>query len=144
MESTVSTTAEVDVDRIVLLNLTTEIVKTAITARMIDQAGVPEFVAKVYASLAALGGSTKAPAIERREPAVPIKRSITDDKIICLEDGKSFRSLKRHLMAHYGLTPDQYREKWGLDRDYPMVAPNYAAERSQLAKKMGLGKKKAA
>ncbi|MEW6090270.1 MAG: MucR family transcriptional regulator, partial [Pseudomonadota bacterium] len=73
------------------------------------------------------------------EPAVPIRKSITPDYLICLEDGKKFKSLKRHLHTHYNLTPDEYREKWGLPRDYPMVAPNYAQARSRLAKKMGLG-----
>lgn len=145
MEHTIHAADTVNVDHIVLLNLTTEIVKTAITARLLSEADVPAFVAKTYAALAALGGA-KAPEIEKREPAVPIKKSITDTAIICLEDGKAFKSLKRHLMAHYGLTPDQYREKWGLPADYPMTAPSYAAKRSELAKKMGLGhsKKKAA
>ena len=78
-------------------------------------------------------------AIEELKPAVPIRKSVAADYIICLEDGKKFKSLKRHLMTHYGMTPDQYREKWGLSADYPMVAPNYARARSDLAKKMGLG-----
>ena len=82
------------------------------------------------------------PQPEPLKPAVPVKKSVTPDYIICLEDGKKFKSLKRHLMTHYGLTPDQYREKWGLDSSYPMVAPNYAQARSQLAKKMGLGRKR--
>lgn len=135
--------AKVDTDHIVLLNFTTEIVKTAITAGLLNEADVPAFVAKTYATLAALGGA-QVPVIEKREPAVPIKKSITNDAIICLEDGKAFKLLKRHLMSRYGLTPDQYREKWGLPANYPVVAPGYAAARSQLAKKMGLGKKKAA
>ena len=86
------------------------------------------------------GGPEQAPA-DRQKPAVNPKRSVHDDYIVCLEDGKKFKSLKRHLMTHYGLTPDQYREKWGLNSAYPMVAPNYAAARFQLAKKMGLGRK---
>jgi len=81
------------------------------------------------------------PAAEKQKPAVHPKRSIGEDYLICLEDGKKFRSLKRHLMSHYGLSPQQYREKWGLAADYPMVAPSYARSRSQLAKKMGLGQK---
>jgi predicted transcriptional regulator len=76
------------------------------------------------------------------DPAVPIKKSVTPDYIICLEDGKRFKSLKRHIRTHYDLTPDEYREKWGLSYDYPMVAPNYAAARSALAKKIGLGRKR--
>src|SRR5262245_39884398 len=82
-----------------------------------------------------------APPVEELKPAVPIKRSVFPDYIICLEDGKQFKSLKRYLMTAFGMTPDQYREKWGLPHDYPMVAPNYAAARSELAKKMGLGRK---
>ena len=81
---------------------------------------------------------------DKQKPAVNPKKSVHDDYIVCLEDGKKFKSLKRHLMTHYGLTPEQYREKWGLDASYPMVAPNYAAARSQLAKKMGLGRKRKA
>ncbi|MNN83878.1 Transcriptional regulatory protein ros [compost metagenome] len=79
--------------------------------------------------------------VEKPKPAVNPKKSVTDDYIICLEDGKKFKSLKRHLMTHYSMTPEQYREKWDLDPNYPMVAPNYAAARSRLAKKMGLGRK---
>ena len=82
-----------------------------------------------------------AASAEKQKPAVNPKRSVHDDYIVCLEDGKKFKSLKRHLMTHYNLTPEEYREKWGLDANYPMVAPNYAAARSQLAKKMGLGRK---
>ncbi len=78
---------------------------------------------------------------DKQKPAVNPKKSVHDDYIVCLEDGKKFKSLKRHLMTHYSMTPEQYREKWGLDSSYPMVAPNYAAARSQLAKSMGLGRK---
>ena len=79
---------------------------------------------------------------EKPRPAVNPKRSVTDDYIICLEDGQKFKSLKRHLMSHYGMTPEEYREKWGLAADYPMVAPAYAAQRSKLAREMGLGRKR--
>ena len=82
-----------------------------------------------------------AQVVEKQKPAVNPKKSVHDDYIVCLEDGKKFKSLKRHLMTHYGLTPEAYREKWGLDPNYPMVAPNYAAARSRLAKEMGLGRK---
>jgi predicted transcriptional regulator len=81
------------------------------------------------------------PVIEEARPAVPIKKSVTQDYIICLEDGKKFKSLKRHLRTHYDLTPERYREKWGLPADYPMVAPNYAVARSKLARQMGLGQR---
>jgi len=83
----------------------------------------------------------EAPPIEELKPAVPIRKSVTPDAIICLEDGKAFKSLKRHLRTHYNLTPEEYREKWSLPADYPMVAPNYSAKRSQLAKDNGLGRK---
>ncbi|WP_287367481.1 MucR family transcriptional regulator, partial [Mesorhizobium sp.] len=92
--------------------------------------------------LGRVGGTSEQPPADKQKPAVNPKRSVHDDYIVCLEDGKKFKSLKRHLMTHYGLTPDEYREKWGLDASYPMVAPNYAAARSQLAKKMGLGRKR--
>ena len=101
----------------------------------------------VLVGIAGCGGRTptstsEQPPADKQKPAVNPKKSVHDDYIICLEDGKKFKSLKRHLMTHYGLTPDQYREKWGLDSGYPMVAPNYAQARSQLAKKMGLGRKR--
>jgi predicted transcriptional regulator len=99
---------------------------------------------KIYDTVSAkiAGTTTTAAAATKPVPAVNPKKSIHDDFLICLEDGKKFKSLKRHLMTHYGLSPDAYREKWGLASDYPMVAPNYAAARSDLAKKMGLGKKR--
>ena len=91
----------------------------------------------MYRSLSAVGGSQPAP--DRPRPAVPIKKSVTADHIICLEDGKKLKMLKRHLKTAYNMTPEEYRERWGLPRDYPMVAPNYAKHRSSLAKKIGLG-----
>jgi predicted transcriptional regulator len=99
---------------------------------------------KIHTKVMTLAAGEAAPAAPTKlEPAVNPKRSITDEYLICLEDGKKFKSLKRHLMTHYGLSPDAYREKWSLAKDYPMVAPNYAAARSSLAKKMGLGRKRA-
>jgi predicted transcriptional regulator len=95
----------------------------------------------VHNALSRVGVVPEQPPVDKLKPAVNPKRSVQDDFIICLEDGKKFKSLKRHLMTHYGLTPEQYREKWSLDPSYPMVAPNYANARSQLAKKMGLGRK---
>lgn len=105
---------------------------------------MPAFIRSVYAALSeAVGGAIAAVQDERKEPAVNPKRSVFPDHIICLEDGKKFKSLKRHLATDYGLSPDEYRVKWGLPANYPMVAPNYSATRSQLAKASGLGKKAA-
>jgi len=100
---------------------------------------VPGLIRKVFDALRLASGAAPAPEPVRGEPAVPIKKSLTPDYLICLEDGKKFKSLKRHLRAHYDLSPEEYREKWNLPADYPMVAPNYAQARSRLAKKMGLG-----
>jgi predicted transcriptional regulator len=122
------------------LELTTEIVSAYVSKNPVPATELPALIATVADSLKRLSG--EAAEAEKPVPAVPIKKSVTPDYIISLEDGKKFKSLKRHLMTHYGLTPDQYREKWGLDPSYPMVAPNYAAARSQLAKKMGLGRKR--
>jgi predicted transcriptional regulator len=106
---------------------------------------VPELVRQVRNSILSLsnGGGEETGAIAAAKPAVPIKRSVTDAYIICLEDGLKFKSLKRHLRSSYGMTPEEYRAKWGLPHDYPMVAPNYAQHRSQLAKQIGLGKQRA-
>lgn len=106
-------------------------------------AGLPDLIASIHSSLAGIG-QPSAPEELKQEPAVNPKRSVFPDYIICLEDGKKFKSLKRHLGVHYGLTPNEYREKWGLKSDYPMVAPNYAAQRSALAKSSGLGRKASA
>jgi predicted transcriptional regulator len=96
-------------------------------------------IKQVHSALSEASAAANAPDTPAPEPAVPVNRSITPDHLICLEDGKKFRSLKRHLRTSYNMTPEEYREKWGLRPDYPMVAPNYAAERSRLAKKIGLG-----
>lgn len=98
-------------------------------------------IASVHAALAGLGGPPASVATATRVPAVPIRKSVTPNAIICLEDGRAFKTLKRHLSSRYGMTPDQYRMKWNLPADYPMVAPNYAESRSALAKSMGLGRK---
>jgi predicted transcriptional regulator len=105
---------------------------------------LPDMIARVHATLSNVAGGQVAAAGsgETPRPAVPIKRSVTSDYIICLEDGKRFKSLKRHLRTQYKMSPEQYRERWGLAADYPMVAPNYAKTRSQLAKKMGLGQQR--
>jgi predicted transcriptional regulator len=106
---------------------------------------VPELVRQVRNSILSLSGNggEEAGAIAAAKPAVPIKRSVTDAYIVCLEDGLKFKSLKRHLRSSYGMTPEEYRAKWNLPHDYPMVAPNYAQHRSQLAKQIGLGKQRA-
>ena len=124
-----------------LIELTADVVAAYVSNNPVQVGDLPNLIADVHAALARVGGQEQAPA-EKPKPAVNPKKSIFDDYIICLEDGKKFKSLKRHLMTHYGLTPEEYREKWGLDAAYPMVAPNYAAARSQLAKKMGLGRKR--
>lgn len=106
---------------------------------------VPELVRQVRNSIQSLsgGGGEVAGVVAAAKPAVPIKRSVTDAYIVCLEDGLKFKSLKRHLRSSYGMTPEEYRAKWNLPHDYPMVAPNYAQHRSQLAKQIGLGKQRA-
>jgi predicted transcriptional regulator len=122
-----------------LIDMTAEIVSAYVGHNTIAPEELPGLIQRVFAALngASLGSAVQVQA--DAEPAVPIRKSITPDYLICLEDGKKFKSLKRHLHTHYNLTPDEYREKWGLPRDYPMVAPNYAQARSRLAKKMGLG-----
>jgi predicted transcriptional regulator len=121
------------------LLLTGEVVSAYVSNNSVSRGDLLSLIASVHASLSGqASGSVKAKEIEL-VPAVPIKKSITPDYIVCLEDGKKFKSLRRHLNTSYGLTPEQYRAKWRLPADYPMVAPNYAAARSKLAKKMGLG-----
>lgn len=125
-----------------LIELTADVVAAYVSNNSVPAAELPALIADIHGALGRLGGTVEAAPAEKQKPAVSPKKSIFDDYIICLEDGKKFKSLKRHLMTHYGLTPEQYREKWGLDANYPMVAPNYAAARSNLAKKMGLGRKR--
>jgi predicted transcriptional regulator len=122
-----------------LLALTTEIVAAHVSNNTVAVGDLPQLINQVYQSLAGIG---KAPvsAAERPQPAVSVKRSVHPDYIICLEDGKKLKMLKRYLRSRYDLTPEEYRAKWGLPADYPMVAPNYAAQRSEFAKKIGLGK----
>ena len=127
-----------------LLALTTNIVASHVSNNPVASAELPQLIQQVYAALSSAGGSAAAPAAARPQPAVPIKRSVTPDFIICLEDGKKLKMLKRHLKTRYNMTPDEYRERWDLAPDYPMVAPNYAAQRSTLTKKIGLGTKRRA
>jgi predicted transcriptional regulator len=122
-----------------LLGLTAQIVSAHVRHNSVPTEALAALIQDVYRTLLNIGREPAQP--ERPAPAVPVRQSIRQDRIICLEDGKSFSMLKRHLMTDHGLTPEQYREKWGLARDYPMVAPNYAQTRSTLAKKIGLGRK---
>ncbi len=122
-----------------LLDLTTEIVSAHVANNTVAVSDLPQLIQEIYRTLASVGNAPVAP--ERPQPAVPVKKSVTPDYIICLEDGKKLKMLKRHLKTAYDMTPEDYRERWGLAADYPMVAPNYAAHRSSLAKKIGLGTK---
>jgi predicted transcriptional regulator len=124
-----------------MVQLTAEIVSAYVSNNKVSPGDLGKLIEDVHAALQRAPGGPAEPEAEPREPAVPIKRSVTPDYIISLEDGRKFKSLKRHLKNTYGLTPEEYRAKWGLPRDYPMVAPNYAKARSDLAKTMGLGRK---
>ena len=122
-----------------LLELTTEIVAAHACNNTITPADLPKLIQDIYKTLVVVGTTSLAP--ERPRPAVAIKKSVFPDYIVCLEDGKKLKMLKRHLKTAYNLTPEEYRKRWGLPIDYPMVAPNYAKHRSNLAKKIGLGTK---
>ncbi len=121
-----------------IMECASDIVSAYVSNNPIQSAELPDLIREIHATLTTLGSA--AGAAHTPEPAIPVKKSITDDFLICLEDGKKFKSLKRHLRSKYGLSPEEYREKWGLPYDYPMVAPSYARKRSALAKEMGLGK----
>jgi predicted transcriptional regulator len=121
-----------------LLALTTEIVAAHVSNNTVALGDLPHLINQVYNSLASVGGAPAAPAA-KPQPAVNIKKSVHPDYIICLEDGKKLKMLKRHLKTAYNMSPEAYRERWGLPADYPMVAPNYARQRSRLAKEIGLG-----
>ncbi|THK34017.1 MucR family transcriptional regulator [Ensifer sp. MPMI2T] len=125
------------------LELTSRIVASYVRRNVVPAGDLRHLIEQTYASLNGALRPDKADPAEPPRPAVPVRKSVTDDFIICLENGKKFKSLKRHLMAQYGLTPEQYREKWKLPADYPMTAPNYAQQRSTLAHKTGLGKRAA-
>ena len=124
-----------------VLRLTAKIISAHVGNNQVTVAALPELIQSVHRSLVVAGTVEPASAPAPLTPAVPIRRSIFPDHIICLEDGKKLKMLKRHLQTSYGMTPQQYREKWGLPADYPMVAPNYASHRSSLAKQIGLGRK---
>jgi len=124
------------------IELTADIVSAYVSNNTVAAAEIPALINQVHGALLRVStGQSEAPS-EPLKPAVPVKRSISAEHLVCLEDGKKFKSLKRHLRTQYNMTPEQYREKWGLPPDYPMVAPNYAAARSQLAKEMGLGQQR--
>ena len=122
--------------------LTANIVSAYVSNNPVPAAGIPTLINQIHSALMQVSAGRADVAAEPLRPAVSIKKSITPDHLVCLEDGKKFKSLRRHLRSQYNMTPEQYREKWGLPPDYPMVAPNYAAARSQLAKQMGLGQQR--
>ena len=125
-----------------IVELTADVVSAYVSNNPVPVGELPALIGQIHQSLSLLqSGAQSQPTAEPLKPAVPIKKSVTPDFIISLEDGKKFKSLKRHLATSYGMTPVEYRAKWGLPSDYPMVAPNYAATRSALAKKVGLGRK---
>jgi len=132
--------AEATIDHSELLALTSDIVAAHVSNNAVPSTELPGLIETVFTTLSHLGGEPAEPEVELK-PAVPVKRSVTDDFLICLEDGKKLKMLKRHLKTAYDMTPEDYRAKWGLAHDYPMVAPNYAKKRQELAKKIGLGRK---
>lgn len=122
-----------------VIGWTADIVASHVRNNSVAISDLPQLIRTVHDSLIGLSGSTPT---EKPQPAIPVRRSVTPDYIVCLEDGRKLKMLKRHLATAYGMTPEEYREKWGLPADYPMVAPNYAKQRSSLAKKIGLGKRR--
>ena len=124
-----------------VVELTADIVAAYVSNNTVVASDVPNLIGEVFDALSKAANVSPGGTLEELKPAVPVKKSITNEYLVCLEDGKQFKSLKRHLRTHYNLSPEEYREKWGLPHDYPMVAPNYAAARSKLAKKMGLGQR---
>ena len=123
-----------------LLRLATEVVASYVSNNTVGPDQLPELINSVHNTLMSVDGSASAAPEQPQKPAVPIRRSVQPDFIVCLEDGKKLKMLKRHLRTTYDMTPDEYRSKWNLPADYPMVAPNYAAQRSEFAKKIGLGR----
>ena len=124
------------------IKLTAEIVSAYVSNNSVPSIDLPALIGQVHSALSRVSTGQVENSLEPPKPAISVKKSITPDHIVCLEDGKKFKSLKRHLRTQYSMTPEQYREKWGLPPDYPMVAPNYAAARSHLAKQMGLGQQR--
>jgi predicted transcriptional regulator len=132
---------DIDQSAETLITLTADIVAAHVSNNSVAVNDLPQLIQNVHGALAGLSGSVAAPEA-KPEPKVPIRSSVKPDYLVCLEDGKKLKMLKRHLMTHYNMTPDQYRQKWGLNADYPMVAPNYAEQRRTLAKSIGLGTKR--
>ncbi|MGY6248369.1 MucR family transcriptional regulator [Bosea thiooxidans] len=127
----------------ILIGLVADIVSAYVSNNSVPASDLPNLIATTHAAITGLDSEAAAPAVEEKPtPAISIKKSITADYLICLEDGRKFKSLKRHLRTAYDMTPEQYRARWGLPADYPMVAPAYAEARSNLAKKMGLGQQR--
>jgi predicted transcriptional regulator len=124
------------------IELTAEIVSAYVSNNTVPAGEIPALINQVHAALTRVSTGRSEAASEPLKPAISVKKSVTPEHIVCLEDGKKFKSLKRHLRTQYNMTPEQYRDKWNLPADYPMVAPNYAAARSQLAKQMGLGQQR--
>lgn len=124
------------------VDLTASIVSAYVSNNATNAAEIPGLISQIHAALQRIANGGSDIVLEPAKPAVSVKKSMTPDFLVCLEDGKRFKSLKRHLRTQYNMSPEQYREKWGLPSDYPMVAPNYAVARSQLAKKMGLGQQR--
>jgi predicted transcriptional regulator len=124
-----------------LIDLSADIVCAYVSHNALSVTDLPRLIADVHTALRSLQSPVAVVSTEEQKPAVAVRKSVAPDYIICLEDGKKFKSLKRHLRTHYNLSPEEYREKWGLPADYPMVAPNYSATRSRLAKDNGLGRK---
>ena len=124
------------------IELAADIVSAYVSNNSVPSNELPTLINEIHSALIRVGGGAVEAPAEAPKPAVPLKKSVTPDYIVCLEDGKKFKSLKRHLRTQYNMTPEQYREKWGLPVDYPMVAPNYARARSELAKEMGLGQQR--
>jgi len=126
-----------------IINLTIDVVSAYVSHNPVPVAELPGLIADVHAAINGLRSTPQLEVQEKALPAVPARKSVTQDFLVCLEDGKKFKSLKRHLATHHNLTPDEYRQKWNLPADYPMVSPSYSNERSVMAKTMGLGRKRA-
>ena len=133
---------EEQMDNNSLVELTADIVSAYVSNNTVVASDLPALIGEIHDALGRASVQGPGGSGEELKPAIAVKKSVTADYIVCLEDGKKFKSLKRHLRTHYNLSPEEYREKWGLPHDYPMVAPNYAAARSALAKKMGLGQRR--
>src|SRR3984885_10822630 len=126
-------------DKSEIIEMTADIVSAYVGNNSVSASELPSLIQSVHRAVAGVSNGAEAVEATPKEPAVPVKRSITPDHLVCLEDGRKFKSLKRHLRTKYNMSPEDYRAKWGLPKDYPMVAPNYARARSDLAKQMGLG-----